>query len=65
MARLVIDLDDALYDVLVALASEHHCSVEEEGALLLTEAGWREQAGMEAAHRLAEDVDASASTPGR
>ena len=65
MARLVIDLDDALYEVLVALARERGCSVEEEISSLLAEAGWREQAGMEAARRLAEDADVDASARAR
>jgi plasmid stability protein len=64
MARLVIDLDDALYEVLVALAREHHCSVEEEISSLLAEAGWREQAGMEAARRPAEHADEDTPAPG-
>ena len=60
----MIDLDDALYELLVALAREHGCSVEEEILSLLAEAGWREQAGMEAARRLAEPADADAAAPG-
>ena len=64
MARLVIDLDDALYGVLVVLAREHRCSVEEEISSLLAEAGWREQAGMEVARRRAEHADEDAPSPG-
>ncbi|HZO28005.1 MAG TPA: hypothetical protein VFH48_18670 [Chloroflexota bacterium] len=64
MAKLVIDLDDALYEVLVVLASEHHCSVEEEISSLLAESGWREQAGLAVAHRLAEHADEDAPAPG-
>ena len=64
MARLVIELDDELYELLAALAREHGCSVEEESASLLAEAAWREQAGMEAARRLAEDADEAAPAPG-
>ena len=65
MAKLVIDLDDVLYELLVALAREHGCSVEEEISSLLSEAAWREQAGMEVARRLAENVDECAPAPGR
>jgi hypothetical protein len=44
MVRLALDLDDELYEVLVALGRDHGCSVEEESSNLLSEAGWREQA---------------------
>jgi hypothetical protein len=30
MAKLVLELDDALYELLAPLAREHGCSVEEE-----------------------------------
>ena len=64
MARPVLDLDDALHELRAALAREHGCSVEEEIASLLAQAGWREQAGMEAARRLAEHADEDAPAPG-
>ncbi len=64
MARLVIDPGDALYELLVVLASEHGCSVEEEVSSLLSEAAWREQAAMAVARRLAEHADEDAPVPG-
>jgi macrodomain Ter protein organizer (MatP/YcbG family) len=64
MARLVIDLDDALYELLVALARQHGCSVAEEISSLLSEAAWREQAAEEAARRRAERADEDAPAPG-
>ena len=64
MAKLMIDLEDTLYELLVTLARERRCSVEEEISSLLEEAGWREQAGMEAARRLAEHADEEVPSPG-
>ena len=54
MAQVVLDLDDELYEVLSALGREHGYSVEEESSLLLSEAGWREQAIAAVAGRQAE-----------
>jgi hypothetical protein len=50
MVRLTLDLDDELYEVLAALGRDHGCSVEEESSILLSEAGWREQAVATVAH---------------